>query len=124
MPFPAFKAPDPDTLIAAHPTIDAKLYAELGDCPLYVNARLIAPGLLGDGRKSFHLGWVIKDARWAKGKDVRKLPPEVLEWAAPLIKDVYPDLETATGMNAEEIAEIESEQAVKRAEFNKKREGE
>lgn len=115
--------PDPESFIAQHNTLNIKLYAYLAACPLYATVRILAPGLIGNRRASFWLGWVIKDGRWAKGKDAALIPIGVLEWAAPLIKERYPDLETATGMNAEEIAEIEAEQALKRAEYDKARKG-
>lgn len=107
----AFIPPDPDTLIAERGT--TKLYAELAECPLYVNARIIGPGILGK-RFSFRLGWIIEEKRWAFGGDVFRLPAALLEWAAEAVAEVYPDLATATGCTLEEIAEIKAEQTHKR----------
>ena len=110
----AYKAPDPDTMIAERGS--TKLYAELADCPLYVNVRLMGPGILGK-RFSFRLGWVIEEQRWAHGGDKFKLPEALLKWAADEVKAVYPDLTTATGCTPEEIEEIIAEQKEKRKRF-------
>jgi hypothetical protein len=127
MPQP-FNAPHPDTLLATHPETGATLYAELADCPLYVNVTLLAaPGALhnythaplGRNARVFRLGWVIEAGRWAKNTAGAALAGPILEWAAPLVCAAYPNLESATGMSAAEIAELKAEQAAKRARYKK-----
>lgn len=113
MPYP-YKEPDADTLIAERGA--TKLYAELADCPLYANVRLISPGAVGK-RFSFWLGWLIEQKRWAHGGDYFKLPPALLKWAAEKVAEVYPNLETATGCTPEEIKLIKVEQDLKRRKY-------
>jgi hypothetical protein len=127
MPQP-FNAPHPDTLLATHAETGAELYAELADCPLYVNVTVLAaPGALLDyvnapiGRNArvFRLGWIIEPSRWAKNTAGAALAGPILEWAAPLVRAAYPNLAAATGMNPAEIAELKAEQTAKRARYKK-----
>lgn len=113
------KTPEPDTFIAEH-TNGARLYAELADCPLYANARVIAANdalLPGSRRRSFRLGWVIEEQRFARGKDHMGMPADFLAWVADEISAIYPDLEQATGCTPAEIEELKREQAEKRAKY-------
>lgn len=116
------RMPDPDTLLAVHPD-GARLYAYLADVPLYAHVRLIAPGLVGR-RSSFWLGWVIDDARWANGRDARAVPRSYLDWAAPLVRAAYPDVQSATGMSPDEIAAVKRDMTAKRAARERTRDGE
>ena len=108
------KEPNPESFIAEQGTM--RLYAELGACPLYVNCRLIAPGLLGTKRASFRVGWIIEDAKFAKGGDFNYLPGDALAWVKSYIHALYPDMLTATGMDAREVAELKAEVRAKRKE--------
>lgn len=117
-----FKEPDSETFIAEHGETGAKLYAELAPVPLYANARLIA-GALGIGkRQSFRMGWLIGPQRIARGHDVQILPADLLAWCAARLTEVYPDHTTASGMNDDEVAELEAEQKQKRDKYKAKRE--
>ena len=119
MPY-AFKPPSEETFLAKHPVMDARLYAELASVPLYVTVRLIAPGLVGK-RQSYRFGWVIHESRWANGgADMRLVPKAILDWMAPYVREAYPDFETATGMTADEMQELITEQAQKRAKHTDK----
>jgi hypothetical protein len=115
----SIKAPHPDTFVAEAPEFDAKLYAMLADCPLYVNARIITGRPLFNKRRSFHLGWVIEDQRPARGKDAHLLPGDLLLWVCGALAQAYPNLESATGMSPAELAELKAEQAAKRARYKK-----
>ena len=112
------KLPDPDALLAEHPALDVKLYAWLAKCPLYANVRLIAPGIIGR-RVSFWLGWIIDRAEWTHASDMRHVPPHVLAWARPYVQEAYPSVQEASGLSAEEVAELVAEQARKRAAYKK-----
>ena len=116
-----FKAPAPETFISEHPETGAKLYAELAEVPIYVNARLVcAPGALGVGRRrSFRVGWIIGEQRLARGADALRLAKDVTRWISTQLADVYPDHETASGLTPEEVAELEAEQKAKRNKHKK-----
>lgn len=116
MPY-ALKTPDPQDLIATQGNM--QLYATIGDCPLYANVRLIAPGRVGK-RVSFRLGWIIEEQRLANGKDKFVLQDAVLDWVDNELGKIYPDLFTATGMSVQEIADVKAEQAAKRKEHKDK----
>jgi len=113
------KQPDPESFIAQQG--DMQLFAELAPCPLYVNCRLLAPGLLGTRRVSFRLGWLIEEARFSKGGDYHMLPADVLAWVKAHIHAFYPDMKTATGMDRQEVAELKAEQRAKRKAFEESR---
>lgn len=115
------KRPDPVTFLGKNSAFNAELYAELAPCPLYAKVRILAPGLIGTKRESFYLGWVIDGARWARGKDHRHIPAELLRWCEPYIKEEYPSVAEATGMDAAEVAELIAEQKLKRAAHEKSR---
>lgn len=111
-------APDPATFLGRNPDYKAELFAELAPCPLYVNARVIAaPGITDNKRTRYRLGWVLAEQRWAKGQDLRFMPAALLDWAARLIVEVYPDIESATGLTDDEIGELQREQAEKRKQY-------
>jgi hypothetical protein len=114
--------PAPETLLGVHKK-GWKLFAESANCPLYCKVRIIAPGLLeGSRRASFHLGWKIQAQDWARISDYPNMPLAVLDWAKPLIIDVYPSVEEATGMTREEVQEIVNEQNSKRKAYERRRE--
>jgi hypothetical protein len=108
------RPPDPESFVAESKAPAARLYAELADVPLYANMRVHAPGIVGR-REWFRLGWVIGGQRLANGRDAFTLPKPILEWCAAQMKIAYPDHETASGLTADEVAELEREQAEKRA---------
>jgi len=112
------KQPDPDSHIADHPESGARLYAELADCPLYVHVRVLCTGIVGK-RQSFRLGWVIEEKRLAKGHDFTVLPEHLLAWVTEQMAAAYPDHATATGLSADEIAELKAEQSQKRQKYQK-----
>lgn len=114
------KRPDPETFIAKRAD-GAELYAELAACPLYAKVRILAPGLIGTRRASFHFGWIIDAKRWANTMDRFNVPQDVLEWAAPLVQEAYPSVAESTGMDAAEVAELVAEQKLKRAAHLKSR---
>lgn len=117
MPY-KMKTPDPDSLIAESTELGARLYAQLADVPLYVNMQLIAPGYVGK-RQSFRLGWVISSGRLANSRDRFIVPDELLAWVTAEVSNLYPDHATATGLSADEVAELEAEQKTKRAKYEK-----
>lgn len=110
------KEPDPDSLIAQEG--NTRLFAGLAECPLYVNCRILSPGLIGTRRESFRLGWIIEEARFSKGGDYHALPADVLAWVKAHIHAFYPDMQTATGMPVQEVAELKAEQRAKRKAFD------
>jgi hypothetical protein len=117
MPY-APTTPPEDLLLATRPE-GVKLYAYLATCELYATVRILGPALPGSRRRSFWLGWNIEDSRWTRVPDYRALPLDMLEWAAPIVRQAYPNLEAATGMSAAEIAELKAEQQAKRARYKK-----
>ena len=119
MSFRHFQPPHPDTFLAEHLTLKLKVYAYLANVPLYATVRIIGRAIPERKSRSFWLGWLIEEGRWARTGTVRDLPREVLDWAALHVAEAYPDLETATGMTAEELAEVKAEQAEKRARHKK-----
>lgn len=119
MPY-RIKLPDPDTLLGRHES-GAELYAELAPVPLYVHARILAPGLLGTKRASFRAGWVIEERRWARGQDASIIPAHLLAWAATLVQEAYPSVEEAAGLTRVEIDALKAEQAAKRAAHERRK---
>lgn len=113
----ATKPPAPETLVARSKELGAELYAELAECPLYANCRLIAAGYVGK-RTMFRLGWVIKDARLVHGKDRYLLPQSVLDWITENMRELYGS-HADTGLSDEEVAELEAEQKAKRESHKK-----
>lgn len=112
------KQPNPETFIAENEAFNARLYAELAEVPLYANVRLLAPGLIGK-RVSYRLGWVIGASRIAHNRDSLLLPPELKAWITERMRETYPDHESASGLTADEIKELEAEQRQKRAKYQK-----
>lgn len=118
-----FQAPDEETYYGTHERTGARLYYQAADCALYVNIRLIAPGLLeGKRRKSFHLGWIIDERRFASRGDFYTMPKEILEWIAPQMVESYPSVAEVHGYSLAEVAQMKAEQAAKRAKHQKVRE--
>jgi hypothetical protein len=118
-----FRTPDEETYYGTHERTGARLYFQAADCALYVNIRLIAPGLIeGKRRKSFHLGWIIDERRFASRGDVYVVPKDVLEWIAPQMQANYPSVAEAHGYTAAEVEALKAEQAAKREQHSKARE--
>ena len=114
----AIKRPDEESFLSQHVPTGARLYAELANCPLYVNARVMGGNLVGR-RESLRLGWIIQEKRFAAGRDKFVIPAAVLEWAREHIEAAYPSVEEAAGLTAEEIDELKAEQKAKRAKYAK-----
>lgn len=110
--------PPPDeAFLAERENPAAKVYAYLAKVPLYATVRIIGRVLPGSKARSHWLGWIIEEGRWARGFIIQTMPKDILDWAAFHVAEAYPDLETATGMTADEIATLKAEQAAKRAKY-------